>query len=105
MRQLINPLLLTDFYKFNHIDQYPKGTKQIWCNWTPRSTRVEGATHVVNFGLIPAVFTDANMEYIVRDMMNPATLDHCSFDEVYRNGILFVDPSFEQIRKRARRGL
>lgn len=44
-------LFLADFYKFGHHDQYPPGTKQVWSNWTPRSTRVEGRTEVVAFGL------------------------------------------------------
>lgn len=46
-----NPLFLIDFYKFGHIDQYPKGIKRIWVNFTPRSTRVESETGVVFFGL------------------------------------------------------
>lgn len=47
----MNPVLLTDFYKQFHIDQYPAGTKQIWTNWTPRSTRIAGQSSVINFGL------------------------------------------------------
>ncbi len=46
-----NPVFLIDFYKFGHIDQYPKGIKRIWVNFTPRSTRVEGETGVIFFGL------------------------------------------------------
>ncbi len=46
-----NPVFLIDFYKFGHIDQYPKGIKRIWVNFTPRSTRVEGEKGVVFFGL------------------------------------------------------
>lgn len=46
-----NPLFLIDFYKFGHIDQYPKGIKRIWVNFTPRSTRVEGEKGVIFFGL------------------------------------------------------
>lgn len=47
----INPLFLADFYKLGHVAQYPPGTQQIWSNWTPRSSRVEGVTEVVHFGL------------------------------------------------------
>jgi len=46
-----NPIFLIDFYKFGHVDQYPKGIKKIWVNFTPRSTRVEGETGVIFFGL------------------------------------------------------
>ncbi len=46
-----SPLFLIDFYKFGHIDQYPKGLKRIWVNFTPRSTRIEGEKGVIFFGL------------------------------------------------------
>lgn len=46
-----NPIFLIDFYKFGHIDQYPKGIKKIVVNFTPRSTRVEGEDGVIFFGL------------------------------------------------------
>lgn len=46
-----NPIFLIDFYKFGHVDQYPKGIKRIVVNFTPRSTRVEGETGVYFFGL------------------------------------------------------
>lgn len=47
----MNPMFLADFYKYGHIDQYPKGVTQVWSNWTPRKTRVPGRTHAVHFGL------------------------------------------------------
>lgn len=47
----MNPIFYADFYKVGHVVQYPKGTKQIWSNWTPRTSRVEGQTTVVHFGL------------------------------------------------------
>lgn len=46
-----NPIFLIDFYKFGHVDQYPKNITKVWVNFTPRSTRVEGETGVVFFGL------------------------------------------------------
>lgn len=50
-RDETNPIYLIDFYKFGHVDQYPKDIKRIWVNFTPRSTRVEGETGVIFFGL------------------------------------------------------
>lgn len=47
----LNPMFLADFYKINHVEQYPKGITQIWSNWTPRTTRVDGAKGIVHFGL------------------------------------------------------
>lgn len=48
---MINPMLMADFYKVGHVSQYPSDVTQVWSNWTPRTTRVEGQNTVVNFGL------------------------------------------------------
>ncbi len=47
----MNPLFLADFYKVGHVIQYPQGTQQVWSNWTPRTSRVDGQNEVVHFGL------------------------------------------------------
>jgi nicotinamide phosphoribosyltransferase len=47
----MNPIFLIDFYKVGHINQYPEGVTQVWSNWTPRTSRVEGTDTVVHFGL------------------------------------------------------
>ncbi|HEY9789207.1 MAG TPA: nicotinate phosphoribosyltransferase [Candidatus Obscuribacterales bacterium] len=47
----MNPIYYIDFYKVGHIDQYPKGITQIWSNWTPRYSRIQGQNAVVHFGL------------------------------------------------------
>lgn len=36
----INPLTAIDFYKADHRSQYPKGTTEVYSNFTPRSTRL-----------------------------------------------------------------
>ncbi len=48
---MINPMLLIDAYKFGHREQYPADVTQVWSNWTPRTSRVEGQKTVVHFGL------------------------------------------------------
>lgn len=48
---MISPLLLIDFYKAGHVSQYPSDVTQVWSNWTPRSSRVDGQKTVVHFGL------------------------------------------------------
>ncbi|MDR0563845.1 MAG: nicotinate phosphoribosyltransferase [Azoarcus sp.] len=50
MRNL-NPLLLLDFYKTTHAEQYPKGTTKIVSYFTPRMSRLADETHLVMFGL------------------------------------------------------
>lgn len=45
------PTLLCDFYKISHREQYPTGTDKVYSTWTPRTSRMEQVTEVVNFGL------------------------------------------------------
>lgn len=45
------PMLLTDFYKISHREQYPVGTQKVYSTWTCRSSRMEGVNHTVFFGL------------------------------------------------------
>ena len=48
----MNALLLTDGYKTGHHQQYPKGTEEVYSNWTPRSNKYapEGCDKVLSFG-------------------------------------------------------
>lgn len=44
------PITLIDGYKLDHRRQYPSGTRRVYSNWTPRTTRVPGQDDVVFFG-------------------------------------------------------
>lgn len=48
----MNVLFLTDGYKTGHHQQYPKGTEEVYSNWTPRSNKYapKGCDKVVSFG-------------------------------------------------------
>ena len=46
----MNPIYLVDFYKVGHVIQYDRKTKQVFSNWTARSSRT-GRDSVVFFGL------------------------------------------------------
>lgn len=46
-----NPMLLCDFYKIGHINQYPENTEMIYSTWTPRTSRIKGIDKVVVFGI------------------------------------------------------
>lgn len=46
-----NPMNAIDAYKLDHRRQYPDGTTNVYSNFTPRSSRVEGVNKVVFFGL------------------------------------------------------
>lgn len=45
------PILLKDFYKTDHRRQYPVGTEEVYSNFTPRGSRIEGIDAVVVFGI------------------------------------------------------
>jgi nicotinamide phosphoribosyltransferase len=47
----INPLLLLDFYKTTHYEQYPKNITKIVSYYTPRMSRLNGENELVMFGL------------------------------------------------------
>lgn len=46
-----NPLLLLDYYKVCHSDQYPKGLTKMVSYFTPRMSRLPGQDKLIMFGL------------------------------------------------------
>lgn len=43
-------MLLCDFYKVSHKEQYPQGTEYVYSTWTPRTSRIDRINEVVAFG-------------------------------------------------------
>lgn len=43
-------MLLCDFYKISHREQYPENTELVYSTWTPRDSRMKGVDKVVAFG-------------------------------------------------------
>lgn len=46
-----SPLLLIDFYKAVHAEQYPENTERIVSYYTPRKSRLKEDKVLVHFGL------------------------------------------------------
>lgn len=46
----LSAMLLCDFYKISHREQYPEGIEQVYSTWTPRASRIAGVNSVVAFG-------------------------------------------------------
>lgn len=46
-----NPLLMIDFYKATHHEQYPKGLTKMVSYYTPRMSRLDDVDHITFFGL------------------------------------------------------
>lgn len=57
----MNPLLLVDFYKPSHYFMYPEGMTNLYSNFTPRKSRIEGINAVVTFGIQHFV-----LEYLIK---------------------------------------
>jgi len=51
IHDVVSVLFRLDAYKLDHRRQYPDKTEYVQSNWTPRGTRIEGITKVVEFGL------------------------------------------------------
>ena len=47
---MYNPLILIDFYKATHAEQYPKGFTRIYSPGTPRMSRLKDIEKVTYFG-------------------------------------------------------
>lgn len=47
----IHPLLLLDYYKTTHNEQYPKGLTKVVSYYTPRMSRIDDENELVMFGL------------------------------------------------------
>ena len=47
---MYNPLLMIDFYKATHAEQYPKGMTKIYSPYSPRMSRLKDVNKVVYFG-------------------------------------------------------
>lgn len=58
----LNALLLCDFYKVSHREQYPQGTEKVYSTWTPRSNKhcpqVDGVVAVGFQGFIKEYLID-----------------------------------------------
>lgn len=61
----INPLLLLDYYKTTHNEQYPKGITKIVSYYTPRMSRIKGEDELVMFGLQGFI-----KEYLIKSFNN-----------------------------------
>jgi nicotinamide phosphoribosyltransferase len=46
----LSAMLICDFYKISHREQYPEKTEVVYSTWTPRISRLASIDHVVAFG-------------------------------------------------------
>lgn len=83
----INPMLLCDFYKTTHSQQFPKGTTKLVSYFTPRMSRLDGVNEVVVFG-VQAFCKDYLIDYFYkRFFQQPAELIKEEYQHVLDNTI------------------
>lgn len=101
----IEVLTYTDAYKLGHVQQYPAGITRVLSNFTPRGSRIERVTHVVNFGLqyfLQHILTDAwepfwaatedevaeQFEAFTTEVLGPNTIGSEHIRKLHRKGYL-----------------
>lgn len=62
-------MLMCDFYKTSHREQYPVGTTKLYSTWTPRTSRKEGINKVVAFGF-QGFIKDYLIDYFNKNFFN-----------------------------------
>jgi nicotinamide phosphoribosyltransferase len=55
LRAAAYAIMQTDGYKLDHRRQYPKGTENVYSNWTARGTRIDDVDKVIFVGLQAAI--------------------------------------------------
>lgn len=106
---MINPLLLTDFYKSIHHLAYSDGLTKIVSYWTPRMSRKKDINKVVMFGLQPFIkrylidyfntnFFNQNKDELVKEYkrvikntMNERAADTTHIEALYDLGYLPIE--------------
>lgn len=95
----MNPIFYIDFYKIGHIHQYKKGISQVWANWTPRSTRVEGKHRVVNAGLTYLCKRYLLNEFNYNFFRRPLSVVLAQYIQVMRECLGIENPDATHIHK------
>jgi nicotinamide phosphoribosyltransferase len=95
----MNPMLICDFYKVCHMEQYPKGTQLIHSTWTPRFSITGKFEEVAVFG-IQAFIKEWLIDYFNENFFKAPIEDIISdYVRTVRYSLGRVNPETEHIRK------
>jgi nicotinamide phosphoribosyltransferase len=90
-------MLMTDFYKLGHADQYPVGTTKVYSTWTPRQSRIADITEVVAIGgqgLVKEVIRDFfDQNFFFRDLEEVKA----EFIRVVKHTLGIPNPNFDRM--------
>lgn len=90
-------MLMTDFYKLGHADQYPPGTTKVYSTWTPRQSRIADINEVV------AVGAQAFVQEVLIDFFNENFFDRSlkvvkkEYIRIVKNTLGIADPNFDRM--------
>jgi nicotinamide phosphoribosyltransferase len=93
----MNPIFYIDFYKVGHVSQYAPGTKQVWSNWTARSSRT-GRNSVVFFGLQYFIKKILIEEFDKNFFGSPWELIESEYREVIKKTLGVDNPKTDHIK-------
>ncbi|MCY9737481.1 nicotinate phosphoribosyltransferase [Paenibacillus alvei] len=94
-----NPMLLCDFYKISHREQYPQGTEYVFSTWTPRSSRIDGINKVVAFGF-QAFIKKYLIDYFNENFFNRPKKDVVNeYKRIIKHTLNIKNPDTEHIEK------
>lgn len=85
-------MLMADFYKLSHREQYPPGTQKVYSTWTPRSSRLPGVKSVVVFG-VQGFIKEILMELFDREFFSrPLDAVVAEYRRVIQNTLGIAEP-------------
>jgi nicotinamide phosphoribosyltransferase len=88
----LHAMLMADFYKLAHREQYPPGTQTVYSTWTPRSSRIPGVTSVVVFG-VQGFVREYLIEFFRENFFERDWLEIADgYRRVVRNALGVADP-------------
>ena len=97
MRFKPTPMLLADFYKVSHREQYPDKTQKVYATWTPRGSRLKGVDKVVAFGF-QGFIKDYLMDYFTENFFNIPLNDVIfEYKRIIKNTLLIENPYTKHI--------
>jgi nicotinamide phosphoribosyltransferase len=94
----LQAMLMADFYKLSHREQYPEGTEYVYSTWTPRASKMKGIDKVVAFG-----FQGFIQEYLI-DFFNKNFFSRnindivWDYERVVTNTLGIKNPPVDHIR-------
>lgn len=92
-----NPMLLCDFYKVSHREQYPKKTQKVYSTWTLRGSRMENVDKGVFFGLQKFI-KEYLMDYFNDNFFNqPIEVVEAGYKRVIQYALGQENPSTDHI--------